>query len=285
MAACLLLWSAAFPAITYALRTYEPLSLLATRLLLASALLVALASGRRLSLPRGWDWLRLVVAGGVGWLGYNALLFQGQRTVQPGSAAFITNLAPLIATGLAWLFLKERPPRAVLVALLFGVVGVTLIAMGEGRSLSLESGVLWVLLASCCSSSATVMLKPLLKRHSPFEVTCYVIWSATLLALPLWPRVPGALWSGSVGALAVVLYLGAVLAVTAILWNQVIRQLPVARASAATYFIPVLAVAFSAATLGVFPTGLALLGGALVIGGQWIAWFQQRRLPAPPATQ
>ena len=90
-------------------------------------------------LPRGRDqWATVAVGGGLLIAAYHAFLFVGEAddAVTSASASVLVSLSPVLTTGFARVFVpQERLEPAGLVGLLFGLVGVVVIANPDPSNL------------------------------------------------------------------------------------------------------------------------------------------------------
>ncbi|WP_319782009.1 DMT family transporter [Oceanisphaera sp. IT1-181] len=87
-----------------------------------------------------------------------------------GEGAFIMSLAMLMVPPLAWLIFKERPQRQFWVALPIAILGLLLLTMGNGLSLSLSQ--LLFLLASLSLALYFNLNSRFARRIHPMALTC-----------------------------------------------------------------------------------------------------------------
>ncbi|WP_417618015.1 DMT family transporter [Oceanisphaera sp.] len=87
-----------------------------------------------------------------------------------GEGAFIMSLAMLMVPPLAWLIFKERPQRQFWVALPIAILGLLLLTMGNGLSLSLSQ--LLFLLASLSLALYFNLNSRFARRVHPMALTC-----------------------------------------------------------------------------------------------------------------
>ena len=108
--------------------------------------------------------------------------------------------------------------------------------------------------------------------YSPLEVTCYAIWGAAILLLPFGYSLPEAVLSSSLHGSLSAVYLGIFpSAVAYIIWFMALDKTPVSRAAIFFYLSPVFTVVIGYFWLDEIPSLAALGGGALVVGGVFIA--------------
>jgi drug/metabolite transporter (DMT)-like permease len=148
------LWSSAFPATEYLLRSWDPLLLCVARLAGAAVFILALAilAGQGRQLLRA-SWRDVLLLGSFGVAGPVFLLVAGQSRSDAVTVAIISTTLPLIAALMSWFVDGRRPGRPVVIGILLAVVGGSLAASADrggaddprgGELLVLGSMVLWI---------------------------------------------------------------------------------------------------------------------------------------------
>lgn len=268
LAFTLLVWGSAFVGLRQCLRTFSPGHLVLLRFAAASLTYLFIAPPTRIRPPARRDWPMVVLVGLLSTVVYHVLLNLALVTVTAGSASMVTNTAPVWATILAAVFLKERVDLRSWIGLVASLTGVALISLGEGHSLHLAPGI-WLLVGAAAAWGLNIVLqKPLMSRCSPLQVSAYSVWVGSLGLLVFLPGIGDAVRHAPAASLLWVAYLGAVpVALAYVTWAYVLAHLPAADASRWLFLIPVIATALGWPVLGEMPSPLALLGGALAIGG------------------
>ena len=280
------LWAAAFVGIRAAGRSFSPGPLALGRLALGSVLLGALVLSRPKVRPTRRE-LALLVLAGVLWFGvYQVVLNEAERRVDAGTAAMLVLIAPIFIVALAAVFLKERTTPNLLLggALAFG--GVVVIGLAtSSRSASLV-GVMLCLLAALASAVGMVAEKPVLNRITALQATWTCCAVATLFCLPYAPQLVREWRAAPTGAIAWLVFLGVFpTSIAFTTWAYALARGSAGRLATTAYLVPPITIVMSAIILGEAPTVIAVLGGALCLGGVAIA----RRVPAsdpglaPPA--
>jgi drug/metabolite transporter (DMT)-like permease len=262
------LWGSAFVGIRYSLADYSPFHLALLRFLVASAVLVVFAVAGRVRLPSARD-LPLIVLTGFSGIGfYNLVLNYGAMTVNAGSTSFIISTAPIMTSLIAYAFLGERISPLGWCGMLISLMGVGLIAFGQGDSFQFESGALFVFVAAFSTSIFFVVQKPLLKKYNSVEVTCYSIWIGTLILLPFAGGLASEIAHAPLSSTLSVVYLGVFPAALAYLfWSYALSRLTASRSVSFLYMIPVAATLLAYLIIDEIPGALAAAGGCTSLLG------------------
>jgi drug/metabolite transporter (DMT)-like permease len=269
-AGTVVLWAAAFPAITVAVAGLGVLGLSLLRLFTASVVLAIAAPFAGIRMPRRRDLPLIALCGLAGMTLYQVLLNDGETVVPPGTASLLVATAPVFAGLLAGGFLGERQGRRQWAGSAVALAGVTVIACSRGLSFGAAS--LIVLAAAFVQAVFHTAGKPLLSRYSGFEVTAYAMWAGTVFLLPWSGAAVAAVSRAPAGAVAAAVFLGvAPSALGFALWAYALARLPVGRATAWLYLVPAVAIGVSLVWLSQVPSLVSLGGGALAIAGVVLA--------------
>jgi len=268
LAITLLLWASAFVAIRVALPGFSVAGLSLGRLAVASLVLAAAAPVLGVRMPARTDLPRIFGCGLTGMTAYQLLLNAGERTVPAGTASLLVNTGPIFAAVLAYVLLREPLGSRGRLGILLGFAGAAVMTVAQGGALRPSADALLILAAAVSQALFFVLQKPLLARHRGFEVTCYAMWSGTLLALPLLPALAHDLPAAGDGPLKAMLFLGlGPSAVGFVTWAYAQARLPVATAANTLYLVPFLAIGIGWAALAETVHPLALAGGLLALTG------------------
>lgn len=286
-----LIWGANYAVIKSALRELPPQAFNALRMLVASAVFAAAIAAKGLPRVSTRDWVRLAMLGTVGHFVYQMLFMAGIARTTASNSALIIGCSPVAVSIASALAGHERVPRAQWAGVVLSVVGVYLV-VGVGAEFGGASlaGDLFTLGAVCCWAVYTVGSRSLLARYSPLTVTGLTMMAGTALYVPAsagqlaqiaWGRVP--LWTWAATALSALLALN----VAYLIWYTSVQRIGNVRTSAYSNFIPLIAIAVAAATLGE-PIGASKLAGAgAILAGVLITRIAARRQATadPPAEE
>ncbi|MFF2920843.1 DMT family transporter [Streptomyces celluloflavus] len=278
LAATVLLWASAFPAIRVALDGYGAGGLSFVRLAVASLALAVVAPLLKVRHPRGRDLPRIVLVGASGMSAYQLLLNWGEIHVPAGTASLIVAVVPAISALLAAAFLGERLTLAVVAGSAVALGGAALIAVAGGGDTRYTVAAWAVLAAAVAQAGYHFAIKPLLRRYTGLEVACYAMWAGTVLLLPLAPGAVRTALSAPADATLAAVYLGVLPSAAGfVVWGYAVARLTVTAATAALYLVPVVALAVAGVWLGERPRPVELLGGLIGIAG--VALVNRRPRP------
>ena len=263
----------------------SPVSTAFYRTALALPVLVALAVlEQRRHGPRPLaQRLRAVLAGGF--LAVDLILWtHAIADVGAGVATVLGNLQVLFVAGLAWLFWKERPSRAVAFALPVVMIGVVLVSGLIGSSTTSEhplagicygigtsiayAGYLLILRRSSSTSAHVAGPVAEATAGSAVAALAFGLVFGGLALNPVWPSI------GWLVALALLSQTAGWLFITSSL-----PRLPAAVSSLMLLLQPAASLALAAVILGQHPTSLQILGAVLTCAGALAASLSSTKAP------
>jgi len=120
-----LIWGSTYLAIRFAIQTFPPFFMAATRFLIAGGALYAWTAARGTPKPTRSNWIAATIVGGLLLLGGNGGVVWAERFVPSGLAAVLITTVPLWMALLEW-FRNEhiRPTRQVALGLIIGFSGL-----------------------------------------------------------------------------------------------------------------------------------------------------------------
>lgn len=287
------IWASAFPAITLALQELDAIPLAAARYGFGAVILAVWLAWRRPPLPRGREWLRVLVCGLLGMFLYSVLLNTGQRTVSAGAASFIVATQPVFAALLAQALNGERLSARGWLGTLIAFSGVSLISLQHGQ-LEFGAGAPLVLAAAACSGAFFVLQRPLVNRYGALTVTALTLCAGAVMLLPWLPAAFTQLSGATLKTWQLVIYLAVFPGVVGYMCSMIVTQhYGAARATNLLYLMAPLATGMSVLTTDEQPGLLSLFGGALALGGVVLVARETsapsptsfHTAPAPPPTR
>lgn len=246
---------------------YPVFSAQAMRYALAAVVLVVglRATGRVLPVPRGRDWIWLVLLAATGQGLYNVAIVGGVTHAEPAAVAVVVGLVPVVLTLAEAIRRRARPPTSVLVGVGLVVAGASLVQGGGHISVL---GIGWALLALGCEAAFTLLALPILGRLGPLGVATHTCWiaAAQLGVLAVLTSGPAAFPAPSAATLAAIIYLAVVVtAIAFVLWYEAVQRLGASRAGLFAGLIPV-AAAISGLGAGLTTSSPSVLGGTVLVG-------------------
>ncbi len=241
----------------------------AVRYATACLLLVVLArlTGRRLSLPRGAEWLWLAGIAVTGLVVFNIALVEGSEHAEPAVLGVAVASVPSLLAVVGPLLEGSRP-RPYLVAAALVVTGGAALVQGVGRADAI--GIVWAVVVFGCEAAFTLLALPVLGRHGPWGVSVHATWLAAMIfaILGVIREGPAALTQLTRPDWFAVGYLSAAVTAAAfVLWYSSVRRLGASRAGLLTGVAPVAAAAAGVLLGGPAPSPLVWAGIAVVAAG------------------
>jgi len=252
-AAVYLLWGSTYLAIRLAIETLPGFLMAATRFLIAGGILFtwAILNGEKLRTSVN-QWPRAFIVGGLLLLGGNGGVTWAEKHVASSLAALLVSTEPLWVVMLNWGLSRKRPNSKVLLGVLIGLAGVTLLVSDglrrvEGNSvLSLVGGGVVILASLAWATGSVYSNRRPIKASTSMASGMQMLAGGSLLLLP-------ALISGdfrhlslsntswtSIGAFAYLLVFGSLVGFTSYSW--LLNNVTPARATTYAYVNPVVAV-------------------------------------------
>lgn len=268
VATTILVWAAAFPAITLALREIDPLPLASVRFAIAAALAAAWLAWMRPRMMPPADLALCIACGIVSGVGYNVFLNLGQQTVSAGAAGFLVKTESLWMAAFAVLLLKERFTAWAWGGTLICVFGVGLIAAAQPGGIAVGAGAPLVLAAALCSATGFTLQRGLAVRHGALHVAAVTFIVAALALSPWLPQAAMQMQAASAATIGWVAFLGVFpTAIGLACWVHALRHFGVARSGNFLYLVAPLAMLIAWAVAGETPIVATVVGGLLILSG------------------
>ncbi|QSB04132.1 DMT family transporter [Natronoglycomyces albus] len=231
--------------------------------------------------------LPLLTLSAILWFGiYHLALNQSVHYIDAGTAALVTNTAPIIIAVLAGLFLREGFSVPLLVGMGVALIGVIVISMAN--SSGFDASLLGIALCLVCAVTwavGVVAQKPLLDEGlSALNVTWWSCVIGALMCLPFAVNLASDVSAAGWTALWWTVYLGVIpTALGFTTWAWAVTRMGAGRLAGSLYLVPPTVILMGWVVLAEVPPAMAILGGALCLLGVAITRYQ-RRNPAPRQT-
>ena len=286
------IWSSAYAAITYGLRSFTPGELTFLRFAVASLVFAVPVALGYIKLPPRQDWLVLAGLALIGHVGYQLCLMYSMTRISAGAAAVAIAMVPSVTAVIAVLRLHERLSLRAVIGLAIAFLGTLLVVIGRGHEIRFEPLALLVFVSVLCSSFYFVFQKPLLARTTSLGFTAASMFVATLALTPLAVHLPAKLALVPAPQLVSALYLGLLPTVMGfLLWSWALARAPASKVTSFINLGPVSGIAIAYFWVDEIPGWLTLVGGTLAILGVVLATAQpegrlarlwtRRPVPAP----
>jgi drug/metabolite transporter (DMT)-like permease len=283
---CCLVWGSTWMMIKIGLRGASPLTSIAVRMTIATALVAVLLALGRIPVPRDARFIRVGI-----FLGFfqiilpYAFVYYGEQRIPSGLAAVLYATLPLLVALLARVWLHNPLGARKLAGVATGIIGVGVIFSDNLRLGYDEAGGTAMVMGSVTASAiGSVATKKWSHSHHPVASLLIPFLTAaavtTLLAMiierPVQLEFDRTTW-------ATIFYLSAVGSVVAFsLFFYVMQRLDVTVVSYQTFIIPIVAVILGWSFLGETISARVGLGAALILAGISLATFVRPRKAEPP---
>jgi drug/metabolite transporter (DMT)-like permease len=286
LVAMAVIWGVNYSVVKEGLRVLPPLTFNATRMLLASAVLLGIASAvRSTPWPSGRVFWRLAALGLVGNGAYQLLFILGLARTRAGVAALVAAAGPAWIAIVSRLLGGERPSPRGWQGILLQLAGVGCVVAssgGQGDGAQGTLGALLIMVGSICWAVFSVQLQPLTQVTHPFHLSAVTMLSGALCLTAVaapgivrqdWGAVTPAAW-GAVGYAGVF-----ALVIAYLLFYRGVQVLGSTRTALYSNLQPVIALAVAWLLLGERPTGWQLVGTVLVVAGLLLSRLAPMRPP------
>lgn len=238
--------------------------------------LSALVLSPALVRARPWAWPSperrlLLLAAGLGVIGYNLPVAIGQVMVDAGTTALVIATEPLWIL-LLW-SLKRRcaPTWAQIGGAGAGALGIAVLAAPTFSGAVPGGGLAWVLLGAFCWSGYCVGVVPLVQRHGALSVTASTVYLGCLplllVAAPSFPQLVRIETDDMI--LIAALAIGSTVLAT-LAWNLAVARLPGPVSGQFLFGIPVVGIAAGHILLGEVLSSGTWLALSCIFFGLWL---------------
>ena len=185
------LWGINVPVIKLGLKAV-PLPVFLSVTILGSGLLILPLARQHWKPLRRKDYMLLIIGSLLSISLGNVALLMGLQRIPSLNASLISLLSPFLLFILSVEFLKERLSMRAFVGILIAFVGAAIVIGKPWEATASNQmivGSLFVLLDVLCNVVMTLMLKPLLKRVHPYQLTSlHLIWGIVPIAIYSLPQ-------------------------------------------------------------------------------------------------
>ncbi len=284
----MIVWGSTFVVTKATVQEIPPLVLGALRFVLAAIVLVpiAMARGGLKTLPRPLPLGSLLMMGVIGIAlfhsAFNLALVYGSAS----QGALVFALVPAAVAVAAVLWLQERLPRRRIAGIVLSMIGVAVVISGgeaSGQSPRPVLGSVWMLAAVVAWAAYTIVAKRLADADQVVVIACTTVIGALVMMPPaLWELRSSAWPAPSLHGWLGVLFLGVVAsALGFVVYSRALRDLDASLVGVLANVDPIVGVLSAAVFLGEPLRAVQLGGGAVALGGMWLASSQGGGTSAP----
>jgi drug/metabolite transporter (DMT)-like permease len=291
MAVVYVVWGSTYFGIAVAIETMPPFLMAAIRFTIAGLIIIAFDLARHPEarrLPSRRQLLDSIIVGGLllG-VGNGFVVFSQSLEVPSGVAAILVSMTPLWFAVLGWLYLRQRLPRLVVIAIVVGFAGTVLLIWpaGEGANRFDLLGILMLLLAELgwahgsiySQQRAQLPPSPLSASGIQMLAGAGLAFIEALISGEPARFHPESISTASLLALVYLIFVGSMLAYTSYAW--LLRNAPLSLVGTYTYVNPVVAVALGTAFLGEPLSVRTIVASAIILVAVAIIVTARSQLP------
>lgn len=285
-------WGTTWIASKEGVRYMPALQMAGIRQVLAGLLYVGFFVIKGLKLPRGKEWVPILVLSFLNFIMSNGLSTWGVQYISAGLGSIMGAIFPLWLVIIGLFVSREGIPRKAIIGLLLGFGGVCIIFYEHLRDFAIADfrfGILLSLIATWTWAFATLYTKKQAARFNPYFslglqmlisgftllIATKAIDSPTINSYVPFTEVPWQSWA-AIGYLVV---FGSLIAFIAYLYA--LQHLPTEQASIYAYINPVVAVLMGALIFGEKLTIFISVGGAVTLLGVYLVNKAFKSVPPP----
>lgn len=264
----ILFWSLAFIWTRIALQDFSPFNLGLLRYLVASVMLVVIALVTKMPFPNRKDIPLCILSGLVGFTLYILAFNIGTGLVAAATSSVLVATSPIFTALMAAALFREKLKAYQWAAIGIEFIGILIMTV-YGAVISLNFGVLWLLLASLLVSAYNIIQRKLTKTYTAMQATSYSIWFGAIFLLGFLPSSLQETSTASWEAILCFILLGIFSTATAyVTWSMAIaRATHTASVTNYMFFTPFLTAILGFIIILEIPDLSTLIGGACIIAG------------------
>ena len=271
-----ILWGTTWIASKEGVRHMPALQLAGIRQLIAGVLYVAFFIYKKSSLPKGKEWIPIIVLSFLNFIMSNGLSTWGVKYISAGLGSIMGAIFPLWLVVIGLFVSKERLPAKALTGLLLGFSGVCIIFydhLNDFLNPEFLKGIILSLIATWTWAFATLYTKQQAVNFNPYfslglqmliSGTCLVSFTAANGTAISLSTIPWQSWS----AITYLVVFGSLIAFICYLYA--LQNLPTEQASIYAYINPMVAVLCGWAVFGEQITIYITVGGAVTLLGVYL---------------
>ena len=268
-------WGAGSVMIRLTFGSFSAITLAVARVWIAALTLLIICLIKKMPPPRLRDIPIFIASGAIGFAVYYVFYNLGFALVTAATGNVVLASTPLFTSLIALFVYKERirPLGWVFTGVSF--IGILILVLWDGV-LSINKGVLYLLITASLISVYNIIQRNLTKRYTSIQCCAYSFFAAAILMSPFLPGAIKDVAVASPGAIIVLFFLGALNSGVAYLcWSKAF-SLAKRTADVANflYLPPFLATLLAFAVFNELPGLGTAIGGVVILFGLWM--FQKK---------
>ena len=270
-----LMWGTGSVIIRLTFGSFSALTLAVARVWISAIVMLMICLAKKMPLPRLRDVPLFFVTGAIGFAVYYIFYNLGFARVTAATGNVVLASSPIFTALFARLFLKEhiRPLGWVFTGVSF--LGILILVLWNGV-LSINEGVLYLIVTAALLSVYNLIQRRLTKRYNAVQSSAYSIVAGAILMSPLLPAMFANLTAATPPAILVLIYLGACSSGLAYLcWSKAFSLAKRTADVANFLYLPAFIAAIIAfAVFAELPDWGTVIGGVVILFGLWM--FQKK---------
>ena len=264
-------WATAFVLTKVVLKEVDVTTLGVLRYFFASIIVIFILIKQKISLPKLKDIPAFVFAGFSGYAGYIVFFNMATLLSSPSTLSVINALAPAITAIVAYFIFNEKIKIIGWISMGISFCGILILTLWDGV-LTINKGVLYMLIGCLLLSLYNISQRYLTKKYSSFDVSMYSMLIGGILLVIYSPSSITNMFSISLTSLILIIYMSVFPSIISyFFWTKAFEIAKHTTEVTSFMFVtPVLATLMGIIILGDIPKLSTLIGGVVIILGMII---------------
>ena len=264
-------WATAFVLTKVVLKEVDVTTLGVLRYFFASIIVIFILIKQKISLPKLKDIPAFVFAGFSGYAGYIVFFNMATLLSSPSTLSVINALAPAITAIVAYFIFNEKIKIIGWISMGISFCGILILTLWDGV-LTINKGVLYMLIGCLLLSLYNISQRYLTKKYSSFDVSMYSMLIGGILLVIYSPSSITNMFSISLTSLTLIIYMSIFPSIISyFFWTKAFELAKSTTEVTSFMFVtPVLATLMGIIILGDIPKLSTLIGGVVIILGMII---------------
>ena len=264
-------WATAFVLTKVVLKEVDVTTLGVLRYFFASIIVIFILIKQKISLPKLKDIPAFVFAGFSGYAGYIVFFNMATLLSSPSTLSVINALAPAITAIVAYFIFNEKIKIIGWISMGISFCGILILTLWDG-TLTINKGVLYMLIGCELLSLYNISQRYLTKKYSSFDVSMYSMLIGGILLVVYSPSSVRNIFSISFNSLILIIYMSVFPSIISyFFWTKAFEIAKHTTEVTSFMFVtPVLATLMGIIILGDIPKLSTLIGGVVIILGMII---------------